>query len=78
MEGNAGGDPTSDAYYELSFRPSTWDTKHVTIVIIPPAHGPIASTEEGVLPYGVEGAGPMGAYIQATVHVLDDWGYAFE
>jgi hypothetical protein len=55
-----------------------WATAEIEILLVPPGHGPIASTEEGVLPYGVDGAGPFGAYLAATLHVMEDWRHAID
>lgn len=56
----------------------SWDRSELEIVIVPPAHGPIVSLEEGVLPEGPEGALPGGAYLAATLHVLEDWRWALD
>lgn len=57
---------------------NTWATSELEILIVPPVHGPIASTEEGALPEGAEGAAPGGAYLEATLHALSDWEHLFE
>lgn len=55
-----------------------WDHNELVILLIPPAHGSLVSTGEGVLPYGPDGALPTGAYLDATLHVLEDWRYALD
>lgn len=66
----------TEAYELTNFK--VWDTADLDILIIPPVHGPMANTEEGPLPYGADGAGPAGAYLDATLHVLHDWAYAID
>lgn len=56
----------------------TWDHAHLEILIVPPAHGPIVSLEQGPLPYGPEGVLPGGVYLDATLHVIEDWRWALD
>jgi hypothetical protein len=57
---------------------NAWNSTDLNILIVPPVHGPIANTENGVLPEGAEGAAPGGAYLDATLELLDDWRYALD
>lgn len=57
---------------------NSWDSTDLDVLIVLPVHGPIANTEDGVLPEGVDGAAPGGAYLEATLHFLSDWQHALE
>lgn len=53
-------------------------SRNLTILVVPPAHGPVANTERGALPQGADGASPAGAYLDATLHALADWRWALD
>lgn len=53
-------------------------SRNLTVLIVPPAHGPVANTERGALEQGTDGAAPAGAYLEATLHALADWRWALD
>ena len=57
---------------------NAWSSTNLNILVVPSVHGPIANAEGGVLPEGAEGAAPGGAYLDATLELLDDWRYALD
>lgn len=73
-EGEAGGD--QDNYSLSNFL--RWNHHELDILIVPPAHGPVWNPGAGPFPYGPDGALPMGTYLAATLHALEDWRYALD